>query len=242
VATGLDCFGSAPMLGAAAARPSHQPSNLINVLRLTRAALTERPSAGPRYVGFTSFGAGEGKSTLSLAFAHLMAGEGQRVLLIDASVPHLELTRWLAPSAETGLGQALRMPDGFRDACISHLRPNLDFLPGKGPGSDLDERWRRLPRDWRPADGGAYDWCVFDMPSLTPSVDIRVVGGAMDRLVLVTAWGRTPAGELTESLAALGPVRDRIAGAIINMTPQSVLRAGDRSAPAGRPVLRGAKA
>jgi Mrp family chromosome partitioning ATPase len=244
-ATGLPCFGNLPRLDEAApagragglqrhgrdvAQPGHQPSIMVNVLRLARASIIERARlehgvSGPRYVGFTSCAPGEGKSTVALAFAHLMAGEGQRVLLIDASSPNRELTRWLAPAAVAGLGDALRSPGRFADVAIAQIRPNLDFLAGVGQGSDLDDRWRRFARDWQPAGGGDYDWCIFDLPSLNPSIDVRVAGAAMDRLVLVTEWGRTPAGALQESLAALGPVRGRFSGAIINQTPLSALRA-----------------
>jgi Mrp family chromosome partitioning ATPase len=250
-AADLACFGNLPRLGDNApngrvrpspprkdpdgARPGHQPSIMVNVLRLARASIIDRAASdrtrldhgisGPRYVGFTSCAPGEGKSTVALAFAHLMASEGQRVLLVDASSPSRELTRWLAPGSVAGLGDALRNPRRFADVVLADIRPNLDFLAGAGQGSDLDDRWRHFTRDWRPAGGGEYDWCVFDLPSLNPSIDVRVAGAAMDRLVLVTQWGRTHAGLLEESLAALGPVRNRFAGAIINQTPPSALRA-----------------
>lgn len=240
-ATGVECFGNFPRLGDSAARtsaqnrqvraatsPCRQPSMLVNVLRLARSSLTQRASPGPRYLGVTSFAPGEGKSTVALAFAHLVAGEGQRVLLVDASSPNRELTRWLAPEATAGIGDALRNVDRFASVVVREIRPNLDFLPGVGQGSDLDDRWRRFSRGWRPAAGGEYDWCIFDLPSLNPSVDVRVAGEAMDKLILVTEWGRTPAAALEESLAALGPVRSRLAGAIINMTPPSALRAREQ--------------
>jgi hypothetical protein len=110
---------------------------------------------------------------------------------------------------------------------MSEIRANLDFLPGIGLASDLDERWRRSCRDWRPVDGGDYDWCIFDLPSLEPSIDIRVAGGAMDRLILMTRWGQTTSSALAQALDALGDVRGRIAGAIINMTPRHALSARD---------------
>jgi Mrp family chromosome partitioning ATPase/capsular polysaccharide biosynthesis protein len=238
IATGLECFGSLPRLGETIpqgsltfrpgrdpAKATHQPAILINVLRQARAAIVERASPGPRFVGVTSYADDEGTSTVAFGLAHLLASEGQRVLLVDAAASGQELTRWLAPSANTGLGEALRDPRRFGDVVKSEVRPNLDFLPGRGHGSDLDDCWGRFGRDWRPHDGREYDWCIFDLPTLNPSIDIRVAGATMDRLILVTQWGRVPAAALEESLVALGPVRHRIAGAIINLAPPHALGA-----------------
>lgn len=234
-ALGFPCFGNVPRLRTLQAggngrsrrhdpvRAAHQPSMLVNVLRLARTAALEQAAGRPHLIGLTSCAAGEGKTTMALSLARLLAGEGQRVLLVDAASPDALLTQRLAPEAALGVGEALRDAQAFRSVVVRDIRPNLDFLPGGGQGSDLDALWPRGPRAWAPADRQTYDWMVFDLPALNPSVEIRSAGVAMDHLLIVAGWGLTRAGDLAASIEALGPVADRIVGTILNMAPLSAL-------------------
>jgi polysaccharide biosynthesis/export protein ExoF len=188
-----------------------------SILRRVRSAVHERSTSVPHIIGVTSCQTGEGKSTLAANLARFIAREGAPVLLIDACSP--EMTRGPAQQRKPGLHELLRGTSAPDRAIQRDICPNLDFLPrGKSP-DDLDLLWGNL----LPAVSGSreptYKWIILDLPGLAKAVDVRAAGQIFDDLLIVVEWGRATQGQLQQGLRALGPLRERIIGTIINKTP-----------------------
>jgi polysaccharide biosynthesis/export protein ExoF len=188
------------------------------VLRRARSAVLERRGDVPHFVGITSCRRAEGKTTFAAHWAGLIAGDGSRVLLVDASNAAAR-SNSLAPNETQGLYQLLRGAAVPGDVIRPQVRPNLDFLPSGDAVGNIDMQWHNLVQAVTESGDCAYEWVILDLPALTPVADVRSAGQIVDELLIVVEWGRTSEGQLQQALQSLGPVRDKILGVVINKTP-----------------------
>ncbi|WP_143271594.1 polysaccharide biosynthesis tyrosine autokinase [Bradyrhizobium mercantei] len=220
--TSVECFGYMPRIDPQSSLPSESDHNDLgsilrrSVLRRVRSAVRERSTRVPHIVGVTSCSAAEGKTTLATNLARFIARDGSPVLLIDASCP--DVASGLAKAETPGLQRLLRGTAAPDDAILDHICPNLDFLPGGEGLGDLDLIWGNLVHA---VNGGheRYEWILLDLPALSSAIDVRSAGQIIDDLIVVVEWCRTSEAQLGQALGALGPVRDRLLGTVINKVP-----------------------
>jgi Mrp family chromosome partitioning ATPase len=193
------------------------------VLRRARSAVLERCGSAPHFVGITSCRRAEGKTTFAAHWAGLIAGDGSRVLLIDASRDDAVLSNSLTPGETQGLYQLLRGAAVLGDVIRAEVRPNLDFLPSGQAVGNIDTQWFNLVHAVSASGDCPYEWVILDLPALTPVADVRSAGQIVDELLIVVEWGRTSEVQLEQALQSLGPVRGKILGAVINKTPWASL-------------------
>jgi succinoglycan biosynthesis transport protein ExoP len=174
-------------------------------------------------VGITSCRPAEGKTTFAAHWAGLIAGDGSRVLLIDASRDDAALSNSLTPSETQGLYQLLRGAAVPGDVIRPEVRPNLDFLPRGQAVGNIDTQWFNLVHAIIASGDRPYEWVILDLPALVPVADVRSASQIVDELLIVVEWGRTSEVQLEQALQSLGPVRDKILGAVINKTPWASL-------------------
>jgi capsular polysaccharide biosynthesis protein/MinD-like ATPase involved in chromosome partitioning or flagellar assembly len=224
--TSVECFGYMPRIDPQSSLPSEPDHNDLDsilrrsVLRRVRSAVLERSTRVPHIVGVTSCSAAEGKTTLATNLARFIARDGSPVLLIDASCP--DVASGLAQAETPGLQELLRGMAALDDAILDNICPNLDFLPsGKGLG-DLDLIWGNLVHAINGGHERCYEWILLDLPALSRAIDVRSAGQIIDDLIVVVEWRRTSEAQLGQALGALGPVRDRLLGTVINKVPSSL--------------------
>jgi capsular polysaccharide biosynthesis protein/cellulose biosynthesis protein BcsQ len=224
--TSAECFGYVPRLAAqhgcgevlgGGAAHGGRLSMLNDVLRCARLAALRRVGSDTIFVGITSCQPGAGKSTIAMKLAQLMAGEGRRVLLVDAS-NNTKLTADFAKGAARGLTELLRGEVSISDAIWQDVHPFLDFMPAGAYGNDVDARWPELPRLLSNVD----QRIVLDLPALTAIADVRAAVQAVNGILLVVEWGRTSERRLREALRALGPAGHKLLGVIINRAPKHI--------------------
>jgi Mrp family chromosome partitioning ATPase/capsular polysaccharide biosynthesis protein len=210
------------------------------VLRRARSAVLERSGNVPHLVGVTSCGRAEGKTTFSANWAGLIADDGSRVLLIDASCDDATLSNSVTSGKTQGLYQLLRGEAVLGEVIRAKVRPNIDILPRGQLVGNIDIHWFNLVHAINASGDCSYDWVIFDLPALMPVADVRSAAQIVDELLVVVEWGHTSVAQLEQALHALGPVRDKIFGTVINKTPWSSLDSAsrvehhaDRSASAG---------
>jgi len=243
--------------------PVHEDpdSFFAETLRSIRLALDldlDRAGPGGRVIGITSLRPGEGKTTVALNLAGVLAAGGgpaaaegtASVLLIDADPRSPGLTRALMP-------QGQRAPAGGRT-------PNLaDVLSGRLRWSDalhaiagtgIDFLGAAPPhRAHRPAEGGRFDlsapealgsphmaglitearslyrYVVVDLSPLGPLVDARVLIPHLDRVAIVAEWGKLPRQLLADLLAAEPLLATRLLGVVLNKVDFKALKSYTRS-------------
>jgi Mrp family chromosome partitioning ATPase/capsular polysaccharide biosynthesis protein len=204
------------------------------VLRRARSAVLERCGSVPHFVGVTSCCRGEGKTTFATNWAGLIAADGSRVLLVDASRDDPALSNSLAPGETQGLHQLLRGEAAAGDVIRAGIRPNLDFLPSGRVVGNVDMQWINLVQAVGACDDCSYEWVILDLSGLAPVADVRSAGQIVDELLIVVEWGYTSEERLEHALQSLGSVRDKCIGAVINKAPWGSLgwesRVGRRAA------------
>jgi capsular exopolysaccharide synthesis family protein len=195
-------------------------------LRHIKVAIDLHPSAG-KTIGIVSALPGEGKTTVAAAFAAFLARNGARVLLVDADLRSASLTRSLGYAAQPGLPELSAGSTGFEQLVITDNNFKFDFLPASTQAkvvNSSDVLNAPATREMLKSVRDKYDYILVDLPPILPVVDVKAAAHLFDGFVLVAEWGSTSAEEILKASAASPIVSDRLLGAILNKTDESVMR------------------
>ena len=176
----------------------------------------------PRVIVISSAVPGEGKSTLAVNLATVLAQSGSRVMLIEADLRRPRVTRYMGLVGGAGLTDVLggraRLSDvaqPWGDGLLSILAAGqMPPNPSEMLGS---EQMRGLLSHLR----GVYDFVLIDAPPLLPVTDAAVLTTLADGCVLSTRFGKTRREELAEAATALQRIDGRLLGVVLNRVPQS---------------------
>lgn len=170
-------------------------------------------------IGITSSLPNEGKSTIAVSLATLIAQGGGRAILLDCDLRNPELTRLLTPDARAGLLEVIAGQVELEDILWREPNSGLAFLPSVvrsrlAHSSDIlaSEKARRLIELLRQS----YDYVIIDLPPLAPVIDARVATRLVDSFLLVIEWGRTRIGVVQHALRNAPGVGDKSIGIVLN--------------------------
>jgi succinoglycan biosynthesis transport protein ExoP len=160
----------------------------------------------------------EGKTTTSLNAAIALAGNREKVLLVEADLrrPRLEGMLQLTPSA--GLAGALMEPEGKTVELSQYPKvPNLHILVAgdcANASSELlaSKRMSELVEEWR----HEFDYIVIDTPPVLSFTDAVVASRIADAVLLVVRSGRTTLQSCSRVRDLLARARARLVGVVIN--------------------------
>lgn len=172
---------------------------------------------GRRSVLVTSSLPGEGKSTVAVSLAHVMAMSGQRVLLVDADLRSPSVHGILGLEGSAGLttvliGQAelaeVTQPggiDGLDVITAGAIPPNPSELLGSpAMGEMLAEASRR------------YDVVIVDAPPVLAVTDAAVLSQVVGGAVVVAQSERVRRAEFERTIAKLEAVEGHVMGLVLN--------------------------
>jgi len=172
-----------------------------------------------RIIGMTSALPNEGKSTISVAFAQVVAQAGRRVIVVDCDLRNPSLSRTLAPGATIGILEVLSGESALSEALWEDTVSKIAFLPAIA-NTDLVDTAEIL------ASGSAerlfgelrqtYDCVVVDLPPVVPVLDARVTTHLVDCYFWVVEWGRTNIDIVRRGLDTASGVCDKLAGVVLN--------------------------
>jgi len=228
VSLGVSVLGLIPKFHRDARAPARAPlvltddpsSLTFEVLRMLRAEVAGRLErvrrgkvlavAGPRY--------GEGKSTVAINLARVLAMEDRRVLLVDGDLRRPQLKALLSRRKGMGLEEYLRGERNLH-GCVQPSRlPLVDVIgaeqplerPGEVAGS---ERFRSLLREARTL----YEYVIIDAGAANLISEVSAYARQADGTVLVLEYGETR--RRTVRLARRRLEGARILGAVLNKLP-----------------------
>ncbi|MEA3218387.1 MAG: hypothetical protein QOJ19_4543 [Acidimicrobiia bacterium] len=176
----------------------------------------------PRVIVISSAVPGEGKSTLAVNLATVLAQSGSRVALIEADLRRPRVTRYMGLISGAGLtnvlgGTALlrEVAQPWGDGRLTVLAagpmpPNPSEMLGSGHMRNLLDELR-----------SRFDYVLIDAPPLLAVTDAAVLATLSDGCVLSTRYGKTRRVELEEAAAALKRVDGNLLGVVLNRVPQS---------------------
>jgi succinoglycan biosynthesis transport protein ExoP len=177
-------------------------------------------------IGVTSSLPNEGKSTIAMALAEVIAHGGGRVVLVDCDLRNPSLSRKLAPDAKAGLLNVLSGSALLNEVMWVDSSTKFAFLPVILPSrlahtSEIlrSDAMRKLFATLCEV----YDYVIVDLSPLIPVVDVRVMTHLVDSFVFVIEWGRT---KIDVAEHALGPARgvyDNLLGVVLNKVDMKTL-------------------
>lgn len=172
-----------------------------------------------KVIGIVSVLPGEGKSTVAINFAELLANQGARTVLIDADLRNPGSTRAIGRHADAGLLEAVMEERSIKDLLLMNQQTKLAFLPAVVK--------RRIPHSSEllasmgmaqvlAAAAQNFDYVVLDLPPLGPVVDARAIASKVDGFIFVVEWGKTARKVVRQTLATEPLIAEKCLGIVLN--------------------------
>jgi polysaccharide biosynthesis transport protein len=145
-------------------------------------------------IGVTSSLPNEGKSTIAMALAEVIAHGGGRVVLVDCDLRNPSLSRRLTPTANAGFLEVLSAGAQLDAVMWTDRSTKFSFLPAvvrARLAQSSEILASRATRQVFETLREAYDYVIVDLSPLAPVVDVRAMTHLVDSFVFVVEWGRT---------------------------------------------------
>lgn len=175
------------------------------------------PKENLRSLIVTSANAGDGKSMVAANLAVVFAQEGKKVLLVDGDMRNPTTHKTFRLKNDIGMSNLLAEEIVAEAAIRKTAIDNLDLLccgpvppnPSELLGSKAMERlMEKLEK--------AYDFVIYDSPSLLSVVDGQIMASKCDGSIFVINSGKTDKGQAIKAKEALTLSGSRVLGVILN--------------------------
>jgi succinoglycan biosynthesis transport protein ExoP len=179
-----------------------------------------------KVIGITSTLPNEGKSTVALSLAKLIAQTGARTLLLDFDLRKPWLTKMLCPGAKLGTLDVIAGRCRLSEALWTDTATRLALLPtGRKVHLALTNEILASDKlkDFVDSLKQTYEYIIVDLSPLAPVVDVRATTHFIDSYLFVIEWGRTPLGAVEEALNGAPGVYEKTLGVILNKTDMKLL-------------------
>jgi polysaccharide biosynthesis transport protein len=201
--------------------PACDYAEAIRAIKLT---IDMNNQANAKIIGLTSSLPSEGKSTLAVAMATLIAQSGARVILVDCDVRQSSISRSLTPDANTGLLDVIAGTVDLADAVWTDEATQLEFLPaGNGVANATEFLASRAAKSVFDSLQVKYDYVIVDLAPLVASMDVRATCGFIDSYLLVIEWGSTKIDAVRYALRNAPAVHANMAGVVLNKVDMTVM-------------------
>lgn len=171
-------------------------------------------------VAFAAALPGEGATTAALCAAISASQQGRSVVVIDCDVRKRALTRALGYDPDEGVLNASEHPERWQNFVGEEEEIGLHFIPAGRAKST----WRSLssaPGFPRLLDQlrEHYDLIILDCPPTLNGADAPAVASFAEKIVLVTAWDRTPLNAVRRAMQVLQQAKRAETGVYVNRVP-----------------------
>ncbi|MGQ9678671.1 MAG: GumC family protein [bacterium] len=209
-------IGSIPRLNTTS--PLNLPENISEQFRILRTNLQFLGAEKKiEKIVVTSPSPAEGKSTVSINLARVLAASGKKTILIDCDlrkpVIHKHFNRRRKPGITdvvllgTPLEEALSQPAADAPAVI---------CAGTTPPSPVDFFTSSAFHNFLNRLAETYDYIVIDTPPVLVSADALALAAQSDGILLVTRMKQTDIRALTEARKLINQAQGRILGVVAN--------------------------
>lgn len=201
-------------------------SRFAESIRSIKLAVDSANTTGSKVIGITSSLPNEGKSTIAMALAELIAATGGHVVLVDCDLRNSLLSRRLAPGVSAGIIELICGEVSVHQALWRDTSINLFFLPRADEGliphsAELlsSTRTKAIFDELREH----FDYIIVDLSPLVPVVDVRASSGLIDHYVFVVEWGRTKIEVIEHALKTGRAIHENLLGVVLNKADMSEL-------------------
>lgn len=187
-------------------------------VRLTR----KMEEHGARVLVVTSTAGGEGKSTIAVDLARLLAADGKEVLLIDGDLRKQQDAALLGIRGRYSLKS---VADGTKQAdelIGKSKKTGIWFLGGaKGTDQTAPVLTSRAVKEFISAMRERMDYVIIDTPPCGMFQDAGLLAEYADMLLYVVKYDSTPKRMIREGIASLSGSRAPFAGYAFNDMPET---------------------
>ncbi|MFW6067499.1 MAG: polysaccharide biosynthesis tyrosine autokinase, partial [Myxococcota bacterium] len=197
----------------------HKPQSAVaECARVVRTNLTFMSADDPaKSILVTSSNPQEGKTTIAISLATVVAQTGRRVLLVDTDLRRPRLHRVFNVSAQQGITSYLVGDRSIEETAVETEIPNLSVLPCGPIPPNPSEMLHTSGFDGLVREAtGKYDMVIFDSPPLGAVTDAAVIGPQVDGAVLVARVRKTQKEMLRASKRQLQAVGANLLGVVLN--------------------------
>lgn len=189
-----------------------------SIRSLYTSLLLSHVDAPPKTVVFTSAHSHEGKTTLAVSLARMLAKSGRKVMIVDGDLRKPSVSRFLGMATEPGLVELLAGEIRPEEAIRRDEPSGLHVITaGKFASNAADilssEQMKRL------VDGLArtYDLVIIDSPPVLAVSDARILSTIVDRVVFAVRWADTRRESVASAMKQVIAAGGRLAGAVLTM-------------------------
>jgi Mrp family chromosome partitioning ATPase len=193
---------------------------LIESVRVLRTALLTRLNGhGQTTVVVTSANQGTGKSSVTLVLGKSIAHAGRKVLMIDADLRKMGLSKRLNMTNRPGFRESLKDGTAENLHVFATGTAGLDVMPAGLRGKDgsvSDEIAHHAFKSWlgRLVERYGYEIILLDAPPLLPVADAAILAGQVDTTVLVEREHVSRRAEVASALLLLGSTGGHLLGTV----------------------------
>jgi succinoglycan biosynthesis transport protein ExoP len=161
----------------------------------------------------------EGKTTLAIALARVMAASGQKVVLIDGDLRRSSIGKKLnMPEKHKGLSDLVMAGDEpLAEFLLRDEKGNVDVIPAGtakyANATDIfsSHRMEEIVAMLK----SIYDLIIIDTPPVMAVADARIIGRIVDKTLFVVRWDKTPRKVARAAVEQLHRAEVDIAGVVL---------------------------
>lgn len=198
---------------------THPNSSYTEALRVLRTSiLLSRSGAPPQVLLVTSCQPGDGKSSMSVNFAVVLAQQGHKVLVVECDMRRPKMQRWLGIKPVGGLSTILANSQAPNPIYPMPDVPGVSILVAGAPppySAELlgSQRMKALVAQWRES----FDFIILDCPPALGVTDPVILMSVSDLVLMLVRHGYTSRRAMTQTFRVLAnAAKEQQIGVIVN--------------------------
>jgi capsular exopolysaccharide synthesis family protein len=197
---------------------------------LYTAILLTDPVNPPKRILVTSARAKEGRTTLCVSLARILAATGRRVLLVDADMAGGDCHGFFDMSKSPGLVELVADEAPFEDAIRRDTVSGCYVVPAGRHGGGLDIAASDRLKEVLNSFAEVFDVVIVDSPPVLEASYASLLAGNSDGVVFVVRWLKTPREAALQGLRAIAQSGGRFLRLAMTMVDDKAqARFGDQS-------------